>query len=172
VEYILILFSYLLGSIPTGLLLTKAFSKQDPRQVGSRNIGTTNIYRAAGKTLAIMTLAGDALKGFIPVSLALYWHFSEAWVGLAAVATFLGHLYPVFLHFKGGKGVATGLGIFFALCPLDRHVQARELMALGHRKIDWMAVCADLWKVLGDRSERKCLLVERLLHLIRYSIKW
>lgn len=117
-EYIVIFFSYLLGSIPTGLLLTKAFSKQDPRQVGSQNIGTTNIYRAAGKTLALMTLAGDALKGFIPVSLALFWHLSEAWVGLAAMATFLGHLYPVFLHFKGGKGVATGLGIFLALCPL------------------------------------------------------
>lgn len=117
-EFLLIPFSYLLGSIPTGLLLTKAFSKQDPRQVGSQNIGATNIYRAAGKTIALMTLVGDSLKGLIPVSLAISWHFSESWVGLAALTAFLGHLYPVFLRFKGGKGVATALGIFLALSPL------------------------------------------------------
>lgn len=115
---LLIVFSYLLGSIPVGLLLTKAFSKQDPRQVGSQNIGATNIYRAAGKTLALLTLAGDAMKGFIPVSLAVAWHFSEVWISLAALAAFVGHLYPMFLRFKGGKGVATALGIFLALCPL------------------------------------------------------
>ncbi len=117
-EIFFVLFSYLLGSVPTGLLLTKAFSKQDPRQIGSRNIGATNIYRAAGKTLALMTLVGDALKGFIPVSLAMASHFSQVWVGLAAIAAFLGHLYPVFLRFKGGKGVATALGIFIAISPL------------------------------------------------------
>jgi len=117
VEILLIPLSYLLGSVPTGLLLTKAFSKQDPRQVGSQNIGATNIYRAAGKTLALMTLVGDALKGFIPVSLAMLSHFSDVWIALAGIATFLGHLYPVFLGFKGGKGVATALGIFVALCP-------------------------------------------------------
>lgn len=116
-EILLIPLSYVLGSVPTGLLLTKAFSKQDPRQVGSQNIGATNIYRAAGKTLALMTLVGDALKGFIPVSLAMLSHFSEVWIALAGIATFLGHLYPVFLGFKGGKGVATALGIFVALCP-------------------------------------------------------
>jgi glycerol-3-phosphate acyltransferase PlsY len=117
-EAFLILCSYLLGSIPIGLLLAKAFSKQDPRQVGSRNIGATNIYRAAGKTLALLTLVGDALKGFIPVSLAMVWQFSEVWIGLAGLAAFLGHLYPAFLRFKGGKGVATALGIYLALCPL------------------------------------------------------
>ncbi|NIO05491.1 MAG: glycerol-3-phosphate 1-O-acyltransferase PlsY [Proteobacteria bacterium] len=117
-EVLFVLFSYLLGSIPTGLLLTKAFSKQDPRRIGSQNIGATNIYRAAGKALALMTLAGDSLKGFIPVSLAMASHLSELWVSLAAIAAFLGHLYPVFLSFKGGKGVATALGIFIAISPL------------------------------------------------------
>jgi len=117
-EFLIIPFSYLLGSVPVGLLLTKAFSKQDPRQVGSRNIGATNIYRAAGKTLALLTLAGDALKGFIPVSLLAAWHFSEAGIGLAGLAAFLGHLYPVFLRFRGGKGVATALGVYLGLCPL------------------------------------------------------
>ena len=117
-EFLIIPFSYLLGSVPVGLLLTKAFSKQDPRQVGSRNIGATNIYRAAGKTLALLTLAGDALKGFIPVSLLSAWHFSEVWIGLAGLTAFLGHLYPVFLRFRGGKGVATALGVYLGLCPL------------------------------------------------------
>ncbi len=117
-EILFVLFSYLLGSVPTGLLLTKAFSEQDPRRIGSQNIGATNIYRAAGKTLALMTLAGDSLKGFIPVSLAMAFHLSELWVSLAAIAAFLGHLYPVFLSFKGGKGVATALGIFIAISPL------------------------------------------------------
>ena len=115
---LLVLFSYLFGSIPTGLLLTKGFSKQDPREIGSQNIGATNIYRTAGKTLALMTLAGDALKGIIPVIVAMSLHFSEVSISLAATAAFLGHLYPVFLRFKGGKGVATALGIFIAICPL------------------------------------------------------
>ena len=86
--------------------------------MGSQNIGATNIYRAAGKTLALMTLVGDGLKGFIPVFLAMSWRFSELWIGSAAVAAFVGHLYPVFLRFKGGKGVATALGIYLAVCPL------------------------------------------------------
>jgi glycerol-3-phosphate acyltransferase PlsY len=115
---LLILFSYLLGSIPVGLLLTKAFSKQDPRQAGSQNIGATNIYRVAGRRLALMTLAGDALKGLVPVSVAGAWHFPEIWVALAAMAALVGHLYPLYLGFRGGKGVATALGIFIALCPL------------------------------------------------------
>jgi glycerol-3-phosphate acyltransferase PlsY len=117
-EFLVVPFSYLLGSIPVGLVLTKVFSKQDPRRVGSRNIGATNIYRAAGKTLALLTLAGDALKGFVPVFLAMVWHLSDFWIGLAGLAAFLGHLYPVFLRFKGGKGVATALGIYLAVSPL------------------------------------------------------
>ncbi|MBW2057115.1 MAG: glycerol-3-phosphate 1-O-acyltransferase PlsY [Deltaproteobacteria bacterium] len=116
--FFLILFSYLLGSIPVGLVLSKAFSKQDPRQVGSGNIGATNVLRTAGRVLALLTLTGDALKGFIPVSLGMAWHLSEVWISLAALAAFLGHLFPVFLRFKGGKGVATALGVFLAICPL------------------------------------------------------
>jgi len=118
VEFVLVGLSYVFGSIPTGLLLTKAFSKQDPRQVGSQNIGATNIYRAAGKTLALMTLVGDGLKGFIPVFVAMSWRFPEFWISCAGLAAFVGHLYPVFLRFRGGKGVATALGVFVAVCPL------------------------------------------------------
>jgi glycerol-3-phosphate acyltransferase PlsY len=114
----LVISGYLAGSIPTGLLLTKAFSDVDPRKEGSRNIGATNIFRTAGKKLGILTLAGDFLKGFIPVLLALWLMKSEAWVGLIAVSAFAGHLFPVFLKFKGGKGVATALGVYLGISPL------------------------------------------------------
>ncbi|MFQ6078492.1 MAG: glycerol-3-phosphate acyltransferase, partial [Thermodesulfobacteriota bacterium] len=108
----LVILGYLAGSIPTGLLLTKAFSDVDPRKEGSRNIGATNILRTAGKKLGTLTLVGDCLKGLIPVLLALWLMRSEAWVGLIALSAFAGHPFPVFLKFKGGKGVATALGVY------------------------------------------------------------
>ena len=115
---LLILFSYLLGSIPTGLLVSKAFAKVDPRQSGSRNIGATNVLRAAGKTLGGITLAGDLLKGLIPVLVALWLRGGEMWIAAVALGAFLGHLFPLYLRFKGGKGVATALGIYIPLVPL------------------------------------------------------
>jgi glycerol-3-phosphate acyltransferase PlsY len=114
----LIILGYLAGSIPTGLILSKAFSDIDPRKEGSRNIGATNILRTAGKKLGALTLIGDCLKGLIPVLLALWLMKSEVWVCLVALAAFAGHLFPVFLKFKGGKGVATALGIYLGIAPL------------------------------------------------------
>jgi glycerol-3-phosphate acyltransferase PlsY len=114
----LIILGYLAGSIPTGLILSKAFSQVDPRREGSRNIGATNIFRTAGKKLGALTLVGDCLKGLIPVLLALWLMKSEAWVCLVALAAFAGHLFPVFLKFKGGKGVATALGVYLGIAPL------------------------------------------------------
>lgn len=114
----LVILGYLAGSIPTGLLLTMAFSDVDPRKGGSRNIGATNILRTAGKTLGALTLVGDCLKGLVPVLLALWLMRSDAWVGLIALSTFAGHLFPVFLKFKGGKGVATALGVYLGIAPL------------------------------------------------------
>ncbi|MFB0505508.1 MAG: glycerol-3-phosphate 1-O-acyltransferase PlsY [Thermodesulfobacteriota bacterium] len=114
----LVILGYLAGSTPTGLLLTKAFSDVDPRKEGSRNIGATNILRTAGKKLGALTLVGDCLKGFIPVLLALWLMRSDIWVGLVALSAFAGHLFPVFLKFKGGKGVATALGVYLGLSPL------------------------------------------------------
>jgi len=114
----LVIFGYLAGSIPTGLLLSKAFSDVDPRTQGSRNIGATNVLRTAGKTLGILTLAGDCLKGLIPVLLALWLMQSDVWVGIVALSAFAGHLFPVFLRFKGGKGVATALGVYLGIAPL------------------------------------------------------
>ena len=108
--------AYLLGSIPTGLLLGKAWGI-DVRNEGSGNIGATNLYRTVGRKVGIMTLIGDCLKGLIPVLLVKYFALPAeyaAWVGLAA---FCGHVFSVFLRFKGGKGVATALGVFLALSP-------------------------------------------------------
>lgn len=109
--------AYLLGSIPTGLLLGKAYGI-DVRQEGSGNIGATNLYRTVGRKVGVLTLIGDCFKGLVPVLAARKLGLSPefvAWVGLAA---FCGHVFSVFLRFKGGKGVATALGVFLALAPL------------------------------------------------------
>ena len=116
--FFLLLFAYLLGSVPTGVILARAFSGVDPRTQGSRNIGATNIYRTAGKKLGIITLLGDILKGLIPVVIARSALDSPFWIGAVALAAFLGHLYPIYLKFKGGKGIATALGAFLALAPV------------------------------------------------------
>ena len=122
--FLLILFAYFLGSIPTGVVLTKAFSKVDIRTQGSKNIGATNVYRTAGKKLGVLALLGDILKGVIPVVLARVTLESHFWIGAVALVAFLGHIYPIFLKFKGGKGAATGLGIFLALSPLPTALAA------------------------------------------------
>jgi glycerol-3-phosphate acyltransferase PlsY len=112
------LFGYLLGSIPTGVILTRFFSRVDPRQAGSKNIGATNIFRTAGKTLGILTLIGDALKGVIPVAAAIRWGGSDPWIAVSGFTPFLGHVFPIFLGFKGGKGVATALGVYLVISPV------------------------------------------------------
>jgi glycerol-3-phosphate acyltransferase PlsY len=109
--------AYLLGSIPTGLLLGKICGV-DVRREGSGNIGATNLYRTVGRWVGVMTLVGDSLKGAIPVLLARQYLSPPelaAWVGLAA---FCGHVFSLFLRFRGGKGVATALGVFLVLSPL------------------------------------------------------
>jgi len=116
--FLLLIFAYLMGSIPTGVILARAFSDVDPRTQGSRNIGATNVFRTAGKKLGVITLLGDILKGLIPVATARGSLDSYFWIGAVALVAFLGHLYPIFLKFKGGKGIATGLGVFLALSPL------------------------------------------------------
>ena len=116
-QIIVIATAYLIGSIPTGLLLGKAYGI-DVRKEGSGNIGATNLYRTVGRKVGIITLIGDCLKGLLPVLLVKSSALppeTAAWVGLAA---FCGHVFSVFLGFKGGKGVATALGVFLALAPL------------------------------------------------------
>ncbi|MFO7576876.1 MAG: glycerol-3-phosphate 1-O-acyltransferase PlsY [Pelovirga sp.] len=116
---VLIICAYLFGAIPTGVLLTRLAGKEDIRTSGSGNIGATNVYRVAGRSLGILTLIGDCLKGALPVLLALrIFELQGVPLALVALAAFLGHCYPVYLGFKGGKGVATALGIFLVLSPL------------------------------------------------------
>ena len=113
-EIILVaVFSYFCGSIPFGIILTKIFSKKDIRKMGSGNIGATNVLRTGNKYLAFATLFLDIFKGYIPVLMAK--HFFPELLQLSALLAFLGHLFPVWLKFNGGKGVATFLGILFAL---------------------------------------------------------
>lgn len=116
--YILnIVIAYLIGSIPVGIILAR-MKGADPRNIGSGNIGATNVMRAAGKAVGVLTLAGDILKGFIPTIFMLHNGQPVIVVALTGFAAFLGHLFPVFLKFKGGKGVATAVGVYLAVCPL------------------------------------------------------
>jgi acyl phosphate:glycerol-3-phosphate acyltransferase len=107
---LLIAIGYGLGSIPTGLLIARWQTGVDIRQHGSGNIGMTNVLRAVGKGAAALTLVGDLAKGVIPVLLALAWLSSPWSIGLVALAAIIGHMYPLFAGFHGGKGVATTLG--------------------------------------------------------------
>jgi len=113
----LIAFAYLCGSVPTGVWLSRQRGL-DPRDLGSGNIGATNVARTAGTTLGVLTLLGDVVKGFIPVLLAIRTGQPEPLVALTGLAAFAGHLYPCFLKFSGGKGVATGFGVLLGLAPL------------------------------------------------------
>ena len=110
---VVFLFSYLSGSIPFGLILTKIFSNQDIRKIGSGNIGATNVLRTGNKFLAILTLILDTLKGYVPVIVTQ--QFFPEQLQISGLMVFLGHLFPIWLKFKGGKGVATYLGVLFAL---------------------------------------------------------
>jgi glycerol-3-phosphate acyltransferase PlsY len=104
---------YALGSIPFAIVVSKAFGLEDPRTVGSGNPGATNVLRSGNKKAALLTLLGDALKGYIAMLIAAQLGADMLGVVLAAVGAFLGHVFSVFLRFKGGKGVATAAGIFF-----------------------------------------------------------
>ncbi len=110
--------AYLLGSVPFGLLLTKLLSDRDPREHGSGNIGATNAMRTGGKLVGALTLLADITKGVIPVLLALLAGLPETWIAAIAAATFLGHIFPLYLGFKGGKGVATMLGVMLLWQPV------------------------------------------------------
>lgn len=107
---------YLCGTIPFGLILTRLFGLGDLRTIGSGNIGATNALRTGNKFLALLTLLGDTLKGTVPILVA--WRWGELAGAGAGLAAFLGHLFPVWLGFKGGKGVATYIGILLGFAPV------------------------------------------------------
>ena len=109
--------AYLVGSIPTSIVLAKLLSREDIRKSGSGNIGATNAARILGKKFGALTFLGDMLKGFLPVWAGTLFFDSPLLIAAIGMAAFLGHLFPVYLKFKGGKGVATAFGIFLCLAP-------------------------------------------------------
>lgn len=111
--------AYAIGSLSSAIFVCKFLNLPDPRTSGSENPGATNVLRIGGKTPALITLGADMLKGFIPVLLAHMSGINGFFTGIVAVAAILGHIFPVFFNFKGGKGVATALGAFLALSPIS-----------------------------------------------------
>lgn len=150
-EATLTFLAYLLGSVPTGLLLGKALGV-NIREAGSGNIGATNVYRTIGRKLGIITLIGDCLKGLIPVLAAKWLGLPPAWIALVGLAALLGHVYTVFLGFKGGKGVATALGVFLGTSPLS------VLVAFGV-----FAVVLYLWRYVSLASITAAALIPGLV---------
>ena len=121
-QLLLVVIAYLLGAIPFGLLITRWLTGKDPREFGSGNIGATNASRTGGKKVGLLTLAADIIKGAIPVAIAVQFVNSgtgDEWlIAATAIAAFLGHIYPVYLGFKGGKGVATMFGVLIPWQPV------------------------------------------------------
>jgi len=116
--YFLVILAYFIGSISTAIVSCKMLGKADPRTVGSKNPGATNVLRHAGKKAAFFTLFGDILKGLVPVAIGHALNLDWQWLGLIGLAALLGHIYPIYYGFKGGKGVATALGVYIGLQPL------------------------------------------------------
>lgn len=114
----IIVAAYLLGSVPFAMISSKVFGLADPRSYGSGNPGATNVLRSGNKKAALFTLIGDALKGWVAVFTAQQLALPPLLIGLVALAVFFGHLFPIFLKFKGGKGVATAAGVLLALDPV------------------------------------------------------
>lgn len=116
-NFVLPLGAYLLGSLASAVIVSRLMGLPDPRTIGSGNPGATNVLRTGNKLAALATLIGDLLKGLIPVLIARALDASEFVIALTAMAAFIGHLFPVFFQFKGGKGVATALGVLLGISP-------------------------------------------------------
>ena len=117
-EIIITLIAYLIGSVSFGILSSKLFNIADPRTMGSKNPGATNVMRQGNKIAAIFTLLGDMLKATILLLIAKFYGASDSLIVLMALAVLLGHVYPIYYQFKGGKGVATALGILLGISPV------------------------------------------------------
>ena len=145
----LILFSYLLGSVPTGYLISKHVMGIDIRQHGSGNPGAANVYRIVGKWAGITTFLIDALKGFIPVCLARYFCPDNYWVAIACgVIAILGHMWTIYLKFRGGKGVATSAGVFAAILPIPTALAFLSFV-----------ICVALWGRISIGSICACIVL-------------
>ena len=151
IDYLLIPVGYLFGSVSTAIIVCRLMGLPDPRTDGSGNPGATNVARLGGKKAAALTLVGDVLKGLIPVLIAHAMHAGPVILAATALAAFLGHLYPVFFGFQGGKGVATALGVIYGLYwPVGLLTTAVWLaMALLFRYSSLAALIAILLTPLG-----------------------
>ena len=114
-QLLIILFAYLVGSVSSGIIVSQIFNLPDPRTIGSKNPGATNVMRSGNKKAAIFTLLGDLLKAILVLTLAEYLGFNDLIIACVALAVLIGHIYPIFYKFQGGKGVATAIGILIAL---------------------------------------------------------
>jgi glycerol-3-phosphate acyltransferase PlsY len=148
---------YLLGSVSFAVVMSRAFGLDDPRTYGSGNPGATNVLRSGNKWAAGLTLLGDAAKGWLAVWAAAQFNAPVSVQALVGLAVFLGHLYPVFLRFKGGKGVATAFGVMLAIQPLLALVACltwlfvAKVFKYSSLAALVSAVCAPLFYVLGDQ---------------------
>ena len=155
----LVVLAYLLGSLSFGLLIARVHGGADLRHSGSGNIGATNVVRTLGKTAGILTLLGDGAKGLVAVLCALKWGQASVLPALAAVAAVLGHMFPLYHGFKGGKGVATALGVLLPTLPLP---------LLGGF-IVWLVVVA-VWRYVSAGSMLAALVVPLLAALWSYPV--
>ena len=114
-QLLIILFAYLVCSVSSGIIVSQIFNLPDPRTIGSKNPGATNVMRSGNKKAAIFTLLGDVLKAILVLTLAEYLGFNDLIIVCVALAVFIGHIYPIFYKFRGGKGVATAIGILIFL---------------------------------------------------------
>ena len=139
-EIVFVLMAYLLGSVAFGIIVSRIFGLPDPRTVGSGNPGATNVMRSGKKAAALLTLLGDAGKGWLAVWLAQHFGLTTEWMCAVALAVFSGHLYPVFYGFQGGKGVATAAGILLAISPwLGLSVLATWVLAFAMWRVSSLA---------------------------------
>jgi glycerol-3-phosphate acyltransferase PlsY len=169
VSLLVVLAAYLVGSLSFAVIVSRLMGLSDPRTYGSGNPGATNVLRSGSKAAAILTLALDALKGYLPVALVV--HFGPAhglgeWtIAGVALAAFLGHLWPVFFHFKGGKGVATAAGTLFGIDPLlGAATLATWLIVVAFFRYSSLAsivaaVFAPFWYLLTDGADAIALAV-------------
>jgi glycerol-3-phosphate acyltransferase PlsY len=153
----LILLAYLLGSLSFGLLMARLYGGADLRRSGSGNIGATNVVRSLGKTAGLLTLVGDAAKGLVAVWLAQAWGHASLLPAVAACVAVLGHMFPLYHGFRGGKGVATALGVLLPILPLP---------LLGGLLV-WLVVVA-IWRYVSAGSILAALVVPLLAVLWSY----
>lgn len=158
---VILLIAYLLGSIPVGVLAGRCCSGVDPRQAGSKNIGFTNVLRVAGKVPGILTLLGDIGKGGLAVILAKTFVGQIEWELAAGAAAILGHMFPVFLFFRGGKGVATALGTLLAM----------DLAIGGALLVIWLGSAA-IWRMSSLAALIAFAVLPALVLVLHRQVAW